>query len=89
LYVKKNQSLSRLIGPPSDALSSYVWASPSGSGMNRFTCSDRLSLASGPLAPWMNNAPENRFPPSRGMMFARRPPCATSALSAPVSYEIS
>ena len=57
--------------------------------MNAITSSERLSLASGPLAPWKNTVPLNLLPPSRGIMFTRSPPCATSALCAPVSYEIS
>ncbi|MCY4507878.1 MAG: hypothetical protein OXG35_13095 [Acidobacteria bacterium] len=59
----------------------------------RSPASSRSWLRLSPCSPLFEKLPKvdplNELPPSLGMMFTRTPPMATSAETAPISYESS
>src|SRR5439155_13728785 len=86
----KNQTLSFLIGPPTDPFRSQF--------LSRLleVLTPRAMSASSMLSAWRfrlayaeKSEPEKRLPPSRGMMLTRTAPVGRSAVMAPISYENS
>src|SRR5687768_3044265 len=76
----QNQSLSRLIGPPPEALrSQFLFTSFGVVKPAAFSSGVKLLLARPPLVKVKKLATAKRLPPSRGMKLIRTPPVGSSA----------